>query len=284
MRRVMGQQISKRIWGAVSTILLAVSAVFVLIPFAWMLVTSLQPDLKSVLQIPPNWIPDPLTWRNYLTAWNSAPFDVYLKNSIIVAISATILQVINACLSGYVFSWIKFPGRDFIFLLFLAVLMVPGQVTVIPSYIVMSRLKWLDTYWALIIPLSATAFGTFLIRQAFLTIPEDLVDAAIVDGATHLQILKNVMIPLNKPMILTFALLSFNWRWNNYFWVLIMTNSTAMRTLPVGLVGMRMGPEGASQWQIIMAATVMVIIPIMLIFIFFQRYFVEGVARSGLKG
>lgn len=275
---------NRRIWNTVSVILLIIVSGLVLLPFLWMISTSLQPDLKSVYQIPPNWIPSPPTWTNYIDAWNSAPFDIFLKNSVIVSLSATLLQVINGCFSAYVFSWIKFPGRDFLFLLFLAVLMIPGQVTIIPNYIVISRLEWLNTYWALIIPVAVTAFGTFLIRQAFLSIPRDLVDAAVIDGASHLQILRNIMIPLNKPTLLTFALLSFNWRWNNYFWVLIMTNSTNMRTLPVGLVGMRMGPEGASQWQIIMAATVFVILPIMLVFAFFQRYFVEGVTRSGLKG
>ena len=275
---------NRRIWNTISVVLLIIVSGLVLLPFLWMISTSLQPDLKSVYQIPPNWIPSPPTWTNYIDAWNSAPFDIFLKNSVIVSLSATFLQVLNGCFSAYVFSWIKFPGRDFLFLLFLAVLMIPGQVTIIPNYIVISRLEWLNTYWALIIPVAVTAFGTFLIRQAFLTIPRDLVDAALIDGASHIQILRNIMIPLNKPTLLTFALLSFNWRWNNYFWVLIMTNSTDMRTLPVGLVGMRMGPEGASQWQIIMAATVFVILPIMLVFAFFQRYFVEGVTRSGLKG
>ncbi len=280
----MKRQTSRQIWNTVSTSILIVVSALVLLPFVWMISTSLQPDLRSVYQIPPKWIPDPLTWRNYLTAWESAPFDIFLKNSLIVSFSATFLQVINGFLSAYAFSWINFPGRDILFLLFLAVLMIPGQVTIIPNYIVVSRLNWLDTYWALIIPVSVTAFGTFLIRQAFLSIPRDLVDAALIDGANHIQILRNIMIPLNVPTLLTFSLLSFNWRWNNYFWVLIMTNSTNMRTLPVGLVGLRMGPEGASQWQIIMAATVFVILPVMLIFAFFQRYFVEGVTRSGLKG
>jgi ABC-type glycerol-3-phosphate transport system permease component len=280
----MSKTTSRRFWNTFATLSLIVASIFVLLPFVWMISTSLQPDLKSVYHIPPNWIPSPLTWENYVTAWKSAPFDIFLKNSVIVAVSATVLQVINGLTSAYAFSWIKFPGRDFLFLLFLAVLMIPGQVTIIPNYIVASRLGWIDTYWALIIPVAVTAFGTFLIRQSFLSIPQDLVDAAVIDGANHIQILRNIMIPLNIPALLTFALLSFNWRWNSYFWVLIMTNSTKMRTLPVGLVGMRMGPEGASQWQVIMAATVFVILPIMLIFAFFQRYFVEGVTRSGLKG
>lgn len=280
----MKQSTRKGLWNTVSIVLLVLASILVLLPFLWMLSTSLQPDLQSVYQIPPKWIPEPPTWQNFITAWNSAPFDVYLKNSIIVALSATLLQLINAALSAYAFSWLNFPGRDIIFLFFLAVLMIPGQVTIVPNYIVMSRLDWINTYWALIIPVSVTAFGTFLIRQSFLSVPKDLIDAAVIDGASHLQILWRILVPLNKPTLLTFALLSFNWRWNNYFWVLIMTNSTDMRTLPVGLVQMRMGPEQGSQWQIIMAGTVLVLTPIMLLFAFFQRYFVEGVTRSGLKG
>lgn len=280
----MKQSTRKRLWNTVSIVILVLASILVLLPFIWMLSTSLQPDLQSVYQIPPKWIPEPPTWQNFLTAWNSAPFDIYLKNSIIVALSATLLQLINAAMSAYAFSWLNFPGRDIIFLFFLAVLMIPGQVTIVPNYIVMSRLDWINTYWALIIPVSVTAFGTFLIRQAFLSVPKDLIDAAVIDGASHLQILWRILVPLNKPTLLTFALLSFNWRWNNYFWVLIMTNSTDMRTLPVGLVQMRMGPEQGSQWQIIMAGTVLVLTPIMLLFAFFQRYFVEGVTRSGLKG
>ena len=280
----MKQSTRKRILKTISVVILIIASILVLLPFLWMISTSLQPNLKSVYQIPPQWIPKPIRWENYLQAWNSAPFDIYLRNSIIVAVGATVLQLINACLSAYTFSWLKFPGRDILFLFFLAVLMIPSQVTLVPNYIVISRLGWLNTFRALIIPVSVTAFGTFLIRQAFLSVPKDLVDAAVIDGANHLQILFTLLIPLNLPSLLTFALLSFNWRWNNYFWVLVMTNSDKMRTLPVGLVQMRMGPEQGSQWQIIMAATVLVILPILLIFAFFQRYFVEGVTRSGLKG
>jgi multiple sugar transport system permease protein len=147
----------------------------------------------------------------------------------------------------------------------------------------LSNLKWIDTYWALIVPTAATAFGTFLVRQSFLAVPDELIDAAILDGAGHLKILRHVMIPLSIPMIITLALLVFNWRWNDYFWVLIMTNSDRMRTLPVGLVAMRAGSEGGSQWQILMAATVIVIAPVMIIFAFAQKYFIQGISRTGLK-
>lgn len=267
-----------------SVILLMTISLIIIIPFAWMISTSLKPDLRAVYVFPPQWIPKPPAWENYIKAWNSAPFDRYLINSLIVSISGVLLQVTNGCLCAYVFARINFPGRNIIFLLFLAVLMIPSQVTVIPNYIVLSQLGWINKYQALIIPSAATAFGTFLIRQAFLAVPNDLVDAAVLDGAGHLKILRHVMMPLSIPMIITFALLVFNWRWNDYFWVLIMTSSDSMRTLPVGLVAMRAGTEGGSQWHILMAATVIVISPIMILFSFAQRYFIEGISRTGLKG
>ena len=265
-------------------IIVLLAAIIVAMPFLWMLSTSLKPDLRAVYQFPPDWIPAEPAWGNYLRAWRSAPFGRYLLNSTVVATSVMVFQVVNGCLAAYAFSRLRFPGRDQLFLLFLAVLMIPGQVTVVPNYIILSDLGWLDSYWALIVPFAATAFGTFLIRQSFLSLPNDLVDAAIIDGATHLQILRYIMVPLSKPMIITFALLSFNWRWNDYFWVLIMTNSDTMRTLPVGIVSMQGGAEGGSNWHIIMAATVIVLVPILTLFLLAQRYFVEGVARTGLKG
>jgi len=263
--------------------LLIVISLSVMIPFLWMISTSLKPSLDAVYVFPPKWIPDPPRLQNYIDAWNSAPFGRYLTNSLIVSVSAMILQVINACLAAYVFSRMNIPGRDFLFLLFLAVLMIPGQVTLIPNYVVLSRLNWLNKYEALIIPKMATAFGAFLIRQAFLSVPDDLVDAAVIDGASHLQILRHVMVPLSVPMIITLSLLTFNWRWNDYLWVLIMTNSDRMRTLPVGLALMRSGTEGGSQWHILMAATVIVISPIMILFALAQRTFIEGISRTGIK-
>lgn len=276
---------TQKMFAKILTVLvLIIISIVIIIPFAWMISTSLKPDLKAVYVFPPQWIPNPPAWENYLKAWNSAPFDRYLVNSLIVSISGVLLQVTNGCLCAYVFSRINFPGRNFIFLLFLAVLMIPSQVTVIPNYIVLSQLDWINKYQALIIPSAATAFGTFLIRQAFMAVPNDLIDAAVIDGAGHLKILRHIMIPLSIPMIITFALLVFNWRWNDYFWVLIMTSSDSMRTLPVGLVAMRAGTEGGSQWHILMAATVIVISPIMILFSFAQRYFIEGISRTGLKG
>jgi ABC-type glycerol-3-phosphate transport system permease component len=254
-----------------------------LVPFLWMISTSLKPSLKDVYTFPPQWIPSPIAWGNYLEAWKSVPLDRFMINSIITSVVPVFFQVVNGCLSAYVFSQINFKGRDFLFTLFLAVLMVPSQVTIIPNYIIMSRLNWLNTYQALIVPFVATAFGTFLIRQSFLAIPRDLIDAAAIDGAGHLGILRHIMIPLSKPMIITFALLNFNWRWNDYFWVNIMTTSETMKTLPVGIIAMKSG-EGGTNWHYLMAGAVIVIIPVMILFLIAQKQFVEGVAKTGIKG
>ena len=259
-------------------------AVTVALPFFWMISTSLKSDIRAVFQLPPQWIPDEPRFANYIDAWRAAPFTRYAFNSVLVAVSAVTLQLINACLSAYVFSRIHFRGRNALFLLFLGVMMIPNQVLAVPNYIFLSRLKWLDTYLALILPFAASGFGTFLIRQSFLAVPRDLIDAAIVDGANHLQILRHIMIPLSRPALVTFGLLSFTWRWNDYFWPLVMTNSKLMRTLPVGVALMRAGPEGGCRWHIVMAASTIVILPALVIFIIGQRYFVEGVAHSGLKG
>jgi multiple sugar transport system permease protein len=263
---------------------LGLTVVLVAAPFLWMLSTSLKPNLAAVYQFPPQWIPSPPRFENYADAWRAAPFARYLANSLFVATTVMVFQLVNGSLAAYVFARLNIPFRDTIFLLFLAVLMIPSQVTVVPIYIIMTRLGWLDTYYALIVPFAATAFGTFLIRQSFLQVPSDLVDAAIIDGAGHFGILRNVMLPLSRPALITFALLSFNWRWNDYFWPLIMTNSTMMRTLPVGIVAMRAGAEGGTNWHILMAGTVIVLLPILALFIIAQRYFVQGIAHSGLKG
>jgi len=282
--RTIGNQTRQKLEKGISFLLLVAISLLVATPFLWMLSTSLKPDARAVYRFPPEWIPNPVTWSNYLKAWSTAAFDRYMFNSIFVAVSVTLLQVVNGCLCAYVFSRINFPGREVLFLLFLAVMMIPAHVTVVPTYVVLSRLNWLDTYWALIIPFAASAFGTFLIRQSFLSVPNDLVDAAFIDGASHLQILRHIMAPLSKPMITTFALLAFTWRWNSYFWVLIMTTSDKMRTLPVGIVAMRGGPEGSTAWHVLLAGTVIVLLPILGLFIVAQRYFVEGIARTGLKG
>lgn len=264
-------------------LLLIVAALIISFPFFWMVSTSVKPDLKSVLVQPPQLIPSSPTLTNYSAIWDSAPIARYTFNSILVAVSATLLQLITGCLAAYVFARIPFRGRGFVFMSFLAVMMVPTSVTIVPLYDLMNRLGWLDSYKALIVPFAANAYGVFLLRQAFLNIPNDLSDAAFVDGASHWQVLRHLMIPLSKPTLITFALLTFKWRWNEYLWVIIMTSSDARRTLPVGIVALK-NAETGTHWPLLMAGVVIVLVPLMVLFVVAQRYFVEGVTHTGLKG
>lgn len=271
-------------WKLTTYLTLGVALLTVIFPFVWLLSTSLKPDLKAVLTQPPQLIPRPPTFENYRLAWQSAPFGRYTFNSVFVAVSVTVLQLINGSLCAYVFARIKFWGREALFMLFLVVMMVPTPVTVVPLYSLMTRLNWLDSYQALIIPFAANAFGVFLIRQAFLGVPNELIDAAVVDGAGHFRVLRSILVPLSMPSLITYALLTFKWRWNEYLWVIIMTSSDAVRTLPVGVVSMQGSAEGGANWHIVMAGIVIVLIPLLVLFIFAQKYFIQGVTNTGLKG
>ncbi|MEA3336696.1 MAG: carbohydrate ABC transporter permease [Chloroflexota bacterium] len=258
-----------------------VAVVIAIVPVFWTVSTSLKP-LHEVYAYPPKWIPSQFMWQNYVTAWNDAPFDRYAFNSLFVTTIILVSQLILGSLAAYVFARLQFPGRDLIFLAFLATMMVPTQVLIVPTFVIFKHLGWIDTYMALTVPFLVNAFGVFLIRQSYLSVPEDLVDAARIDGAGHLRIIWNVLVPVSKPAYVSFALLTFTWRWNDYFWPLIMTNSTEMRTLPVGLVFLRT-TEGSIEWNVVMAAAVFVIAPIIVLFLIFQRYFVQGVIASGVK-
>jgi sn-glycerol 3-phosphate transport system permease protein len=263
-------------------LLLVFVTVLIGTPFFWMVSTALKTKAE-VFALPLTLLPETPHWENFVRAWNSAPFSQFFLNTVFVTSAVVILELTNACLAGYVFARIDFPGRGFLFLLFLAVMMVPRQVVVVPVYIIFKYLGWINTYMALIVPFAANAFGTFLLRQTFMSVPEELTDAARIDGAGHLSILWNIMIPLSKPAMATFILLSATWRWNDYFWPLIFTNSSNMRTLPVGLIMMR-ASEAGTEWNTLMAGTVIVLAPILILFLFTQRQFIEGIARSGLKG
>lgn len=275
---------SKRVWFKVLTSLsLILLAAIMAGPFLWMIITSLQPDIKSVMRRPAA-LPWPPQFSNYLKAWNAAPFGIYTFNSVVVAVSVTILQVINASLCAYAFSKLEFKGRDALFVAVLAVMMVPNQVAIIPLYTIIAKLRWLDTYQGLIIPFATDAFGIFLVRQYFMSIPNDYLNAAKMEGAGHTHILFRIMMPLAKPSIIAFAIMAFKWRWNDYFWVVIMTSRNTMRTLPVGLVMMQAGPEGGTRWHIVMAATLIVLLPVILLYAFLQKYFTNDFTKGGMKG
>lgn len=264
------------------TLFLVIMSLFVILPFAWMILTSLMPNARSLL-LRPFKLPWPPNFHNYVEAWNMQPFNTYAFNSIFVSTAVTIVSTITALMAGYVFAYLRFPGKKLLFLLVLAVLMLPSQVSIIPLYVTISKLNWLDSYWALIIPFAADAYGIYLITNAFKSIPTEFIEAAKIEGAGHLRILFQILVHLAKPSVVAFAIMAFKWRWNDYFWVLMMTSSTKMRTLPVGLVMMKV-EDGGNQWHLIMAATLLVIMPIIIIYLLIQKTLNSNQLAGGIKG
>ncbi|MGC8682566.1 ABC transporter permease subunit [Athalassotoga sp.] len=218
---------------------------------------------------------------NYVSAWNSAPFGIYYFNSIFVAVATTVLNIIFDVMMAFAFSKLTFPGRDKIFIAIIATMMIPYQVLLVADYLIIHSFGWINSYYALIIPWSATAFVIFLMRQSFNSIPNDLYDAAKIDGASSWRFLWTIAVPLSMPVIITGALLTFLGSWNSFLWVLIMTDTANMRTLPVGLQNFIIN-SGAIFNQLMAAAT-FTMIPVVIAFLFFQKYFVSGFFRSGIK-
>ncbi len=260
---------------------LVLMAVVMLFPFYWMVTTGLKPA-DQVLLFPPRWIPSPPHLSNFATVWTVRPFGRWLLNSTAVAGAVTALQLISSSLAAYAFARLTFSGRDKLFLLYLGTLMVPPQVTLIPNYILMRYLGWLNSYQALILPAAFGAFGTFLLRQFFLTIPMDLQDAAKIDGASHFRIYSRIVLPLAKPALAALAIFTFVNQWNSFLWPLVITSSPRMQTVTVGLQAFQ-GQYG-SEYHLLMAAVTLSIIPLLIVFLSLQRYFVEGIAFSGLAG
>ena len=268
-------------------LILIIGALEMVMPYVWMITTSLKSQ-SQMLTYPPQWIPTEFVWQNYARAWQAAPFAKYFFNSIVVALAVTLGDLITGALAAYAFARIKFPGRDAFFALYLASMMIPHQMTIIPSYLVLSKFGemnkafGLDTYFALIAPFLASAFGVFLLRQSFLQIPNELEDAATLDGCGRLGFLWRIVVPLSRPGLATLALFAFMGNWNGYLWPLIVTNSNEMRTVQIGLRYF-VGQEGASQWGLLMAAAVFVSLPVVILYLIVQKQFVQGIAATGIK-
>ncbi|ODN30893.1 carbohydrate ABC transporter permease [Fervidobacterium thailandense] len=220
-------------------------------------------------------------FQNYALAWKAAPFGRYYANTVFIAVVTTILEIIVSAMAAYAFSWMQFPGRGILFSIFLATMMVPGEVLLVPNFITVTKFGWIDTYYALIIPWIVSVFSIFLMRQHFLSLPLELFDAAKIDGCSHWRFLWQIAVPLSKPVVVTSALLKFVGSWNAFLWVLIVTNSPKYRTLTVGL--QTFSSEVGTLYNMLMAAATFSILPVVIIFLFTQKYFVRGIARTGLK-
>lgn len=254
-------------------LLLLLTGILIILPFLWMVLASLK-NGAEIFQPPTSWLFTSWSFFNYQEVWRELPFARLYFNSIIVALTVTVSQVLTGSLAGYAFARLRFPGRDLLFYIYLGSLMVPHQVTLIPSFLILKWLGFIDTYYALTLPFLAGAFGAFLMRQAFLEIPQALEDAARIDGCTRFQIFFRIFLPLTRPTLVALAIFIFLWQWNSLLWPLIVTQSPALRTLPLGLATLKteMGPD----WSLLMAANTMVALPMLLIFLLAQRAFIRG--------
>ena len=255
-------------------------AILMLFPFFWSVSTSFK-SLREIFRNPFSLIPIHPTFNNYVAIFNKIPFARYLLNSFIVASATTFLQILTAMLSAYAFSRLNFKGRNLIFYIFLATMMIPGQLLMIPQYLIVAKFGWINTYQGLIVPYAATALTTFFLRQFFLAIPKDLEDAAVIDGCNSFQVLVKIFLPISKPAISTIAIFSFMWSWNSYFWPLLIVNVPKMRTIQLGLAMFR--TEGGMQWGEFMAGTVVATLPILIAYFFAQKHFVKSITLTGLK-
>ncbi len=257
---------------------LLVSAIFIF-PFLWMVSLSLQNDLE-VARL--TFWPSSPTLENFKRAWDVAPFGMYFRNSIVIIVSIVVLQTLVMVPAAYAFAKFDFKGKGILFGIILIAFMMPGQVTFIPIYYMMADFGWTNTLLPQIIPFMTNAFGIFLLRQYFMQVPDELIEAARLDNANEMQVLAKIMLPMSKPGISAIALLSFIGHWNDYFWPLIMTNSDNIRPVTIGVQRLK-DTEGNDLWNVIMAGNMFLVGPILLIYIFCSKYIINSFAYSGIK-
>ena len=286
-RRTVGKQLQRRIWGSFNFTMLCLLGVLMALPFFWMFSTSLKVE-QQVYLFPPIWIPNPLAWENYrISLIDILPFTRFFLNTIYVTVTATVGAVLSSSIVAFAFARLRWPGRDKIFLLVLATMMVPTYSTIVPRFILFRNLDWIDTFWPLIVPLwfGGSAFFIFLMRQFYMTIPIDLDEAAGIDGCSEFRIWWSIILPLSKPALATITILSFMARWNDFFDPLIFLNTMENFTVALGLNMFRAAIEFYGvKYHWLMAASVTVLLPGLIIFFFFQKTFVQGVVMSGIKG
>lgn len=274
-------QVDRNRPAVVSQILLTVVLLIFLTPFVWMLATALKPAAE-VFATPPKLFGSELQFQNFSEAWNYVPFGRYMLNGLFVSVMGTMVVCVTSIFAAYAFARLSFKGRDVAFLLYLVTLMVPQEVMIVPMFILMQQFDWVNSYQALILPWAFSAFGTFLLRQFFLNIPRELEEAALVDGASRLRILWQVIVPIARPAVAVLAVFTFINYWNSFLWPLIITNSADKFTVPVGLNGF-LGQQG-NQWHLLMAAATISMLPTVIVVLLLQRHLVRGIAMSGLGG
>jgi len=276
-------------------LLLAAGAVTMILPFLWMLSTSLKPE-SEIFRFPPVWIPHTWRWANYREAMQAADFGRYSLNTVIYAVVITFSNLLLCSMAAYAFARLRFRGRNLLFILTLGTMMVPGQVTMVPVFILLKRWPlvggngWLgvgghgllNSYIGLVLPGAVGAFGIFLLRQFFMTLPRELEDAARIDGCSEAGIYWRIILPLSGPALATLGIFTFTAAWNEFLWPMLIMSKDSMKTLQVGLQVFQ--TQYTTRWDLLMAGTVVVTIPVLIIFLAGQRYFTRGIALSGMKG
>jgi len=256
-------------------------AISMLLPFLWMIGTSLMTNLE-VYQYPPKFFPSDVRWSNFPEAMQLQPFARFFLNTAIVAGASVLGQLLFCSMAAYAFARLRFIGRDRLFALYLGTMMIPAIVTIIPAFLLINAFGWINTYWALFTPTISSVWGIFLLRQFFMTIPRDLEDAARIDGASEFSIFWKVILPLSKPALATLAIFAFMGSWKDFLWPLLVTNRLDMRTVEVGIANFT--TIYTTDWPHQMAAAVVVMLPIVIVFLIAQKYFVRGITMTGLKG
>jgi len=263
--------------------LLVGATIVLILPFLWIISTSLKGS-ESIFAVPPQWIPKDLHWDNYAKVFSKMPFFIYLKNSVFISVLTISGTLLSSSLVAYAFACLKWPGRDWLFVFVLGTMMLPAQVTMIPVFVLYKQFGWLNTFKPLIVPafFGGGAFNIFLLRQFFLTIPKELFEAARLDGCSEFKIYWKIVLPLAKPALATVAILTFMMTWNDFLGPLIYLSDKLKGTLALGLA-MFVG-QYQTEWGVLMAASVLVMLPVIVLFFLFQKYFIRGFMMSGIKG
>lgn len=284
-RRNIGKRARSAIAQGVAYFLLTLGGFVMALPFFWLISSSLK-EPQQIFILPPKWIPDPVRWQNYVDVFTMLPFALYLKNTLIIVVGATLGQLVSGTMGAYAFARLRWPGRNFWFAILMSTMMLPGAVTMIPRFIIFKSFGMLNTFWPLILPywLGGGAFHVFLLRQFFLTIPIELEDAARIDGASTFRIFAQIMIPLCGPPLAVVAIFGFLSHWNDFMGPLIYLTQSSKRTLALGIQSLQGLEWGRDNTELLMAAGVVMVTPAIILFVLAQDIFVQGIALTGIKG
>ena len=278
---VVGRSAAARVRAVVSQALLSLIALLFLLPIIWMVLSALKPSAE-VFTVPPKPFGSKIMFSNFADAWNYLPFGRFIINTVFVAAVGTAITLVASALSGYAFARLNFRFRGGLFVMYLSTLIVPQEVIVIPMFLIMKQLGWVNSYQALILPWAFTAFGTFLLRQFFITVPKELEEAAKLDGCGHIRILSRIFVPVSAPALAVLAVFTFITYWNSFLWPLITVSDTNKMTVPLGLQ-LFLGQQG-QRWELLMAASTIAMVPTIILVLALQKYLVRGIALSGLGG